>query len=111
MPVIAEASSEARKAQAAAISSDIGDAGVVHEDVDVAASHPAGDRTGARIPPRSGYSQPVSRLARLVAHFATSLNLGEVAAQPLHLVDDHPELGKGLDIARDYGVADLGRER
>jgi hypothetical protein len=23
------------------------------------------------------------------------------------LIDDHPELGRGLDIARDYGVADL----
>jgi hypothetical protein len=23
------------------------------------------------------------------------------------LVDDHPELGRGLDIAREYGVADL----
>jgi hypothetical protein len=24
------------------------------------------------------------------------------------LVDDHPELGRGLDIAREHGVADLG---
>ncbi len=23
------------------------------------------------------------------------------------LLDDHPELGRGLDIAREYGVADL----
>jgi hypothetical protein len=23
------------------------------------------------------------------------------------LIDDHPELGRGLDIAREYGVADL----
>jgi hypothetical protein len=23
------------------------------------------------------------------------------------LVNDHPELGRGLDIAREYGVADL----
>jgi hypothetical protein len=23
------------------------------------------------------------------------------------LVDDHPEIGRGLDIAREYGVADL----
>ena len=26
------------------------------------------------------------------------------------LVDDHPELGRGLDIAREYGVADLGED-
>ncbi len=24
------------------------------------------------------------------------------------LLDDHPEVGRGLDIAREYGVADLG---
>jgi hypothetical protein len=24
------------------------------------------------------------------------------------LLDDHPEIGRGLDIAREYGVADLG---
>jgi len=24
------------------------------------------------------------------------------------LIDDHPELGRGLDIAREYGVADRG---
>lgn len=23
------------------------------------------------------------------------------------LIDDHPEIGRGLDIAREYGVADL----
>jgi hypothetical protein len=23
------------------------------------------------------------------------------------LIDDHPEIGRGLDLAREYGVADL----
>ncbi len=26
------------------------------------------------------------------------------------LLDDHPEVGRGLDIAREYGVADLGED-
>ena len=26
------------------------------------------------------------------------------------LVDDHPEIGRGLDIAREYGIADLDDE-
>ena len=26
------------------------------------------------------------------------------------LIDDHPEIGRGLDIAREYGVADLDDE-
>ena len=25
------------------------------------------------------------------------------------LVDDHPEIGRGLDLAREYGVADLDK--
>jgi hypothetical protein len=26
------------------------------------------------------------------------------------LIDDHPEIGRGLDIAREYGVADLDED-
>ena len=26
------------------------------------------------------------------------------------LIDDHPEIGRGLDLAREYGVADLDEE-
>ena len=58
-------------------------------------------------PGDSGFTRALRRRAGPGGHSTAPTILGISLVCLDCLLDDHPEIGRGLDIAREYGVADL----